>query len=301
MLQLKPAAKVCGTLSKERREKTGSGHPYEKEVDDAVFSKLYWVNDAAKLIGEYLEIGGAHEVPLRERALVLADPSWQAAVERNNIKAFAKLRRNSPGMALDRHAEAEIHARYQQVHNQWLRYSWRNLSMRLLVANLINALDERRDPRVLLEVRAAEPQGLKHVDAEYTQSVGKKLSLQTLFSKWIRGAHCLLRCEFSSADKLPTAEHSGSTGARKLPEDRSTPFFRLLGRGRTQRRAPAELKALSDDDYENNVALPLLIRYRLELASAPASQADEEFLMNTQENYEILLLRIKLDCKRDEA
>lgn len=159
--------------SKERREKTGSGHPYEKEVDDAVFSKLYSVNDAAKLIGEYLEIGGAHDVPLRERALVLADPSWQAAVERNNIKAFAELRRNSPGTALDRHAETEIHARYQQVHNQWLRYSWRNLSMRLLVADLINALDERRDPRVILEVRAAEPEGLKHVDAEHAQSVGK--------------------------------------------------------------------------------------------------------------------------------
>lgn len=126
-----------------------------------------------------------------------------------------------------------------------------------------------------------------------------KLSLQTLFSKWIRGAHRILRCKFWSADKLPTTEHSASTGARKLPEDRSTPFLRLLGRGRTQRRAPAELKALSDDDYENNVALPLLIRYRLELASAPLSQADEEFLMNTQETYAILLLRVKFDCKRD--
>jgi hypothetical protein len=45
----------------------------------------------------------------------------------------------------------------------------------------------------------------------------------------------------------------------------------------------AELLALPDDDIERCIALPILVRYRIEVASHPATRADEEFLMSTQD------------------
>ncbi|UQA63632.1 DUF4351 domain-containing protein [Polyangium aurulentum] len=56
-----------------------------------------------------------------------------------------------------------------------------------------------------------------------------------------------------------------------------------MGRGRTLRRAVAELLALPDDDIERCIALPILVRYRIESASQPSTHADEEFLMSTQD------------------
>lgn len=85
----------------------------------------------------------------------------------------------------------------------------------------------------------------------------------------------------------------------ELPEDRSTLFLRLLGRGRTQRRALAELEGLSEDEFEKCTALPLLVQFRLEVASTPVSPADEEFLMNTQETYEMFVQRVELRGELD--
>ncbi len=71
--------------------------------------------------------------------------------------------------------------------------------------------------------------------------------------------------------------------ASELPEDRSTLLLRLMGRGRTLRRAVEDLKKLSEDDFERCTALPILVRFRIEAAAEPVSTVDEEFLMNTQE------------------
>lgn len=77
--------------------------------------------------------------------------------------------------------------------------------------------------------------------------------------------------------------HTSVVVASELPEDRSTLLLRLMGRGRTLRRAVGELKTLGADDFERCIALPILIRYRIEAATAPVTPTDEELLMNTQE------------------
>ena len=84
----------------------------------------------------------------------------------------------------------------------------------------------------------------------------------------------------------------------ELPEERSTLFLRLFARGQTQRRALAELKLLSDDEFEKCIALPLLVRYRIEVARDPVSPVDQEFLMNTQETYEMFVQRITRDSEQ---
>ncbi|WP_136925443.1 DUF4351 domain-containing protein [Polyangium aurulentum] len=82
---------------------------------------------------------------------------------------------------------------------------------------------------------------------------------------------------------IPAAFHASIVVVRELPEHRSTLLLRLMGRGRTLRRAVAELLALPDDDIERCIALPILVRYRIESASQPSTHADEEFLMSTQD------------------
>lgn len=82
---------------------------------------------------------------------------------------------------------------------------------------------------------------------------------------------------------IPAAFHASIVVVRELPEHRSTLLVRLMGRGRTLRRAVAELLSLPEDDIERCIALPILVRYRIEVASQPATRADEEFLMSTQD------------------
>lgn len=89
---------------------------------------------------------------------------------------------------------------------------------------------------------------------------------------WPRGVH-----------SLPSGLATSIVVVNELPEERSTLLLRLMGRGRTLRRAVSELKALSDEDFELCIALPILVRYRIEAAAEPVSPADEEFVMNTQE------------------
>ncbi|MBK9261305.1 MAG: DUF4351 domain-containing protein [Polyangiaceae bacterium] len=82
-----------------------------------------------------------------------------------------------------------------------------------------------------------------------------------------------------------------------LPEERSTLLLRLMGRGRTLKRAIEELKSLSNDEFEKCIALPILVRYRIEAVNEPASPADEEFLMNTQEIMDMYERRAELRGK----
>jgi hypothetical protein len=70
----------------------------------------------------------------------------------------------------------------------------------------------------------------------------------------------------------------------ELPEDRSTLLLRLLGAGRVLRRAIAELKALPEGAPARSLALPILVKLRLEVSAAPTQTAeDQEFLMDTQD------------------
>jgi hypothetical protein len=103
----------------------------------------------------------------------------------------------------------------------------------------------------------------------------------------------------SGVYELPPVFATSIIVLSELPEDRSTLFLRLMGRGRTLQRALRELKTLSDDEFEKCIALPLLVRFRLEVASAPVSPADEEFLMNTQETFEMFVQRVEQRGKLD--
>jgi hypothetical protein len=71
----------------------------------------------------------------------------------------------------------------------------------------------------------------------------------------------------------------------ELPVRRDTLLLRLLGADRVLEQAIAELKALEAAAPERTLALPILLRLRLEVPSDPASQTsdDREFLMQTQD------------------
>lgn len=71
----------------------------------------------------------------------------------------------------------------------------------------------------------------------------------------------------------------------ELPVTRDTLLLRLLGASRVLQQAIAELKALPAEAPERTLALPILLRLRLEIPSDPAKQTndDQEFFMNTQD------------------
>ena len=71
----------------------------------------------------------------------------------------------------------------------------------------------------------------------------------------------------------------------ELPVVRDTLLLRLLGAGRVLKQAIAELKALEGEAPERTLALPILLRLRLEIPADPVKQTndDQEFLMNTQD------------------
>src|SRR4051794_28001674 len=75
----------------------------------------------------------------------------------------------------------------------------------------------------------------------------------------------------------------------ELPVARDTLLLRLLGAGRVLKHAIAELKALQAEAPERTLALPVLLRLRLEVPSDPANRTsdDQEFLMNTQDIVEM--------------
>jgi hypothetical protein len=71
----------------------------------------------------------------------------------------------------------------------------------------------------------------------------------------------------------------------ELPVMRSTLLLRLFGAGRVLTQAIAQLKALGPDAPEQRLALPILLRLRLEIPADPDDQTreDQEFLMHTQD------------------
>jgi hypothetical protein len=71
----------------------------------------------------------------------------------------------------------------------------------------------------------------------------------------------------------------------ELPVVHDTLLVRLLGAGSALKHAIAELKALQADAPERTLALPILLRLRLDVPGDPAKQTDDdqEFLMNTQD------------------
>jgi len=71
----------------------------------------------------------------------------------------------------------------------------------------------------------------------------------------------------------------------ELPRTRDTLLVRLMGAGKTLAQAIADLRALPPEAPEYRLALPILIRLRIEIPADPAKQtkSDREFLMTTQE------------------
>ena len=76
----------------------------------------------------------------------------------------------------------------------------------------------------------------------------------------------------------------GVVAINELREERGTLLLRLLGAGRTLRRATEELRRLPPDALEVQVVLPILIRYHLAAATDPdRTNEAKEFLMSTQD------------------
>jgi len=71
----------------------------------------------------------------------------------------------------------------------------------------------------------------------------------------------------------------------ELPVRPDTLLLRLLGAGQVLKKAIAELKVLRAEDPARSLALPLLLRLRLEIPTDPAQRTDDhqEFLMQTQD------------------
>ncbi|MFS8067741.1 MAG: hypothetical protein ACMG6S_15360 [Byssovorax sp.] len=71
----------------------------------------------------------------------------------------------------------------------------------------------------------------------------------------------------------------------ELPVTRETLLLRLLGAGKVLKQAITELKALQAEASERTLALPILLRLRLEVPADPTKRTrdDQEFLMNTQD------------------
>jgi flagellar biosynthesis/type III secretory pathway protein FliH len=92
----------------------------------------------------------------------------------------------------------------------------------------------------------------------------------------------------------------GVVVVRALPPTRDTLLLRLLGAGQVLRRAIEELKALPDDARER-LALPILVRCRLEVPADPSERTpdDEEFLMSTQDVLETWERKVKQEGRQE--
>jgi hypothetical protein len=84
--------------------------------------------------------------------------------------------------------------------------------------------------------------------------------------------------------QTPAVLHTGLVVLSQLPQTPNTLILRLMGAGRTLKRALAELERLPEDARERHVALPPLLEYRLALLEQPTrTPEDEEFLMDTHD------------------
>jgi hypothetical protein len=84
--------------------------------------------------------------------------------------------------------------------------------------------------------------------------------------------------------ETPAVQHSRIVVLSQLPETADTLILRLMGKGRTLRRALAEAERLPEGARERHIALPALLEYRAEIAESPTrTPEDEEFLMDTRD------------------
>lgn len=99
----------------------------------------------------------------------------------------------------------------------------------------------------------------------------------------------------------PPLTHTNLIVIRELPVHRDTLLVRLMGAGRTLRRAIAEIRALPEDALERILALPVLLRLRLEVPVNPVrrTKEDEEFLMSTQDVVEKYLANVRSEGRRE--
>ncbi len=95
---------------------------------------------------------------------------------------------------------------------------------------------------------------------------------------WPRGIH-----------GAPPAFRLGLVVVSDLPRTRDTLLFRLMGAGKVLKRAVAELRGLPAGAPERVVALPILLRLRVDVPAEPEQRTrdDEEFLMSTQDVVEM--------------
>lgn len=136
-----------------------------------------------------------------------------------------------------------------------------------------------------------KPPSISELPYQWILSAGKPSS--GLDATWARAA----KNWPSGVYELPPVHGTSIIVLSELPEDRSTLLLRLMGRGRTLQRAIRELKTLSDDEFEKCIALPILVRFRFEVASEQDSPEKQEFLMNTQETFEMFVQRVELSGK----
>jgi len=96
--------------------------------------------------------------------------------------------------------------------------------------------------------------------------------------------------------------HTRLVVVAELPETRDTLLVRLTGAGRTFARAIAELRALPPDSPERTLALPILLRLRLEVPVRPADQTtdDQEFFMSTQDIVETFIQKHRQEAREEE-
>lgn len=99
----------------------------------------------------------------------------------------------------------------------------------------------------------------------------------------------------------PPLTHTRLVVVAELPETRDTLLVRLMGAGRVLAQAIAELRELPDDAPERTLALPILLRLRLEVPAEPTQRTedDEEFLMSTQDIVETFIQHHRSEALRE--
>lgn len=84
------------------------------------------------------------------------------------------------------------------------------------------------------------------------------------------------------------ALHLGLLVVSELPRTRGTLLLRLMGAGRVLKRAIGDLRGLPEAAPERHVALPVLLRLRLDVPPPDARSADDqEFMMSTEDVVEV--------------
>ncbi len=101
--------------------------------------------------------------------------------------------------------------------------------------------------------------------------------------------------------EAPSALSMGFVILSQLPTTRDTLLLRLMGKNETRRRAVAQLARLPEDAPERQIALPVLLRFRVEIEQRPAhTREEEEFLMETVDVLEVFEKKL-LDRGRSEG